>query len=468
MKKILIISDGDAGEHFIQRITETYTSENIYYVVQIKAKEYEDINPARFKFYEFDPTSFYKLSNLLKMEFVQVFIAMDNLLDVEVTIKNIRQIKKQLRIIVLNQWNMTNEDANVVLVNANEILASRLLDYLPNVPVIAQNVGIGEGEIMEVLVPFGSSFVYRHVGVIEQKNWRIVAIYRNRKLLMPSRRRMIQPNDLLVLVGDPAVLKSVYRAIKRELGQFPEPFGSNLYLYIDMNIVKHSSIKELVRRAVFVHTKFKNNLIIKIINPSDLDIIWYIKGFRSDSIVIDINYSLQDLDNSFEDDMKFYHIGLVMVSKEIFANDIMRNRLYEVHVPVLKIANRSFSGVKDSAIILSDNRDFEKISATIFDISEQMGFNINLYNYMNEHQEEKEQVIEHYYNLSTIFSKSIKVIKESDNPIKTLQQKENFIQILPFTFKLTKNRIFSLLSTDSEKLYHKLDNYHQIFIPVQL
>jgi hypothetical protein len=468
MKKILIISDGEAGEHFIQRIIETYTSENIYYVVQAKAKEYEDVNPARFKFYEFDSTSFYKLSNLLKMEFVQVFIAMDNMVDVEVTIKNIRSIKKQLRIIVLNQWNMTNEDANVVFINANEILASRLLDYLPNVPVIAQNVGIGKGEIMEVLVPFGSSFVYRHIGVIEQKNWRIVAIYRNKKLVMPSRRRMIQPNDLLVLIGDPAVLKSVYRAIKRELGQFPEPFGSNLYLYIDMNIVNHQTIEELVRRAVFVHTKFKNNLVIKIVNPSDIEIIWYIKQFRSDNIIINIDYDSTDLKEMFHDDIKLYHVGLVMVSSEIFANYEMRNTLYEAHVPVLKIANRSFSGVKDSALILSDNRDLEKISATIFDISEQMGFNIDLYNYLNEHQNEKEQVIEHYYNLSTIFSKSIKVIKESDNPIKILQQKDNFIQILPFTFKLTRKRIFSLLSTDSEKLYHKLDAYHQIFIPVQL
>ncbi|MBA3024893.1 MAG: potassium transporter TrkA, partial [Sulfurimonas sp.] len=212
MKKILIISDGSIGSHFINRVIKTYTSENIYYVIQPNAVEFEDANPARFKFYEFDPTSFHKLANLLKMEFVQVLIAMDNQTDVEVTIKNIRTIKKQLRIIVLNKWNMENEDANVVLVNSKEILSSRLLDYLPNVPVIAQNVGIGAGEIMEVLVPFGSSFVYRHIGVIEQKNWRIVAIYRNRKLVMPSRRRMIQPNDLLLLVGDPEVLKSVYRA----------------------------------------------------------------------------------------------------------------------------------------------------------------------------------------------------------------------------------------------------------------
>jgi hypothetical protein len=468
MKKILIISDGDAGKHFIQRVADTYTSENIYYVVELKAKEYEDINPARFKFYEFDPTSLYKLSNLLKMEFVQVFIAMDNMQDVENTIKNIRTIKKQLRIIVLDKWDMGNEDPNLVLINSYEILASRFIDYLPNVPVIAQNVGLGEGEIMEVLVPFGSSFVYRHLGVIEQKNWRIVAIYRNRKLIMPSRRRMIHPNDLLLLVGEPAVLKSVYRAIKRELGQFPEPFGSNLYLYIDMNKVDMTTIKELVRRAVFAHKKFKHDLIIKIINPGDIDIIQYIKGFQDDNIVIDIEFETFDVDASFHNDIKLYHIGLVIVSKDAFADYDTRNLLFEAQVPVFKISNRSFSTLKDAAVILGENRDLEKVSTTIFDISEQMGFNIELYNCLNEHQDEKEQVIEHYNNLSTIFSKSIKIYSDTQNPIRTLRQKENFIQILPFTQKMTQHKIYSLFSTDSERLYHKLDDYHQIFIPVQL
>ena len=402
------------------------------------------------------------------MEFIQVIIAMDNQTDVENTIKNIRVIKKQLRVIVLNQWNMHNEDANVVLVNANEILASRMLDYLPNVPVIAQNVGLGEGEIMEVLVPFGSSFVYRHIGVIEQKNWRIVAIYRNRQLLMPSRRRMIQPNDLLLLVGEPAVLKSVYRAIKQELGQFPEPFGTNILLYIDMNIVPHHKIEKLVRQAVYVHTKFKHDLIIKVVNPGNIEILQAIKEYRDLDIVVDIDYDTQSPQESFSNNVKVHHVGLVIVAAEMFADYHIRRALYDIHVPVLKLSNRSFSTVKDAALILSENRDLEKISATIFDISEQMNFNLELYNYVLEHQEEKEQVIEHYYNLSTIFSKSIKVIKENENPILALRKKENFVQILPFTSKLITRRSYALFSTDSEKLYFKLDDYHQIFIPVQL
>ena len=74
MKKILIISDGEIGEHFIKRITQTYTSENIYYVVQTKEKIYEDVNPSKFKFYMFDPTSLSKLSNLfLKDQSMSLF-----------------------------------------------------------------------------------------------------------------------------------------------------------------------------------------------------------------------------------------------------------------------------------------------------------------------------------------------------------------------------------------------------------
>ena len=214
--------------------------------------------------------------------------------------------------------------------------------------------------------------------------------------------------------------------------------------------------------------KFKHNLIIKVVNPSNIAVLQYIKEYRNSNVIVDIKYNNDNLTDTFFKDIKFYHVGLVIVSKEMFSNYKIRRTLYESHVPVLKISDRPFSSLKDAALILNDTRDLEKVSATIFDISEQMGFNIELYNYINEHQQEKEQVIEHYYNLSTIFSKSIKVIKESENPMRTLKQKENFIQILPFTQKLTARRIYSLFSTDSEKLYHRLDEYHQIFIPVQL
>ena len=467
MKKILILSSGNVGQHFIQRVIDTYTSENIYYVVEMKAGEYEGVNPARFKFFEFDPTSLYKLANILKMEFLQVFIAMDNKADVENTIKNVHSIKKHLRIIVMDEWGLEfGETGNVVPVNAKDILASKLIDFLPNVPVIAQNVGLGEGEIMEVSVPFGSSFVYKHLGVIQQKDWKIAAIYRNRKLLLPTRRRMIQPNDILLLIGEPRVLKTVYRVIKRELGQFPEPFGTSLYLLIDMTKNSRRVIEKLLNESVYMQERLGKELYIRVVNPNDIETLELIKERVNENTMLFVKYDDVPIQETILADKKRFHIGVTIVANATFYDYTMRKILYELRVPILKLSYKSQEKLKDVVLVVSDSREPEKISNTIFDFSEQFDLNIELYNYLKEHQDLKEQVIEHYYNLSAIFSKNIKVFKVEENPLRLLQKKENFLHVVPFSKKLLSRVIYSYLSTDSDLMYHYLQDHHQMFIPV--
>jgi len=468
MKKILILADGQTGQHFVERVADTYTSENIYYVVSMDKLDIPNAKPAQFKFYQFDPTSFHKLANLLKMEFMQVIIALKTAVDVEVSIKNIRTVKNQLRIVTLDPWGLEFDDPNIVVVNTNELLSSRLLDYLPNVPVIAQNVGIGEGEIMEVLVPFGSSFVYRHIGALEQNNWKIVAMYRNQRLILPSPKRMIQPNDLLVLVGEPSVLKTVYRAIKRELGQFPAPYGNNLYLYIDMAVEEGSSLPKLIKRTKYIHKNLGDKLYIRVVNATNIELLAKIKSHRTDDIVIEIDYTTKNYRDIILSDMKAMDIGLLMISSKLFAITELRQCLYESKVPVLKLSKKPFAKLKESMVILTDNRDLEKISTTIFDISSQLSFNLELFDFTQDRTDEKERIVEHYENLSVIFSKSIKIISQEANPIRYLKQKENFLYCLPFTEKMLDLPLYSLFSTDTEKLYHRLGDYHQLFIPTQL
>ncbi len=468
MKKILIISDSKIGHNFIQRAIDTFAKDNLYYVIHPNAEEFKNAPASRFKFFEFDPTSLYKLSNVLKMEFVQVFIAMKSPTDVEHTIANIRVSKKQLRIITVDHWEMDLEKYNVVKINTTEILASHMFDYLPNVPVVAQNVGLGEGEIMDVLVPFGSSFVYRHIGVIEQKNWRIVGIYRGGKLVLPDDRKMIHPNDQLLLVGEPSVLNSVYRAIKREIGQFPQPFGTNLYLFIDMIKDESGEIGYLVDKAIAVHEKFNNRLIIKVCNPSNLELLEKIKSRRSEQVVIDIDYQQSYIDDIVLNDVKQFDVGLIMVSSYMFAKDKMREILFDTNVPVLSLAKRSIEKIKDTVIVLNDNKDLEKISTTVFDFSSQMGYNIELLKNEVEESSEQDEIVEHYQNLSVIFSKNIHVNFHHDNPIRKLSKRENFLQCLPFTEKILESRSSTLFSSDIEELYHRLSDYHQLFIPIKI
>ncbi len=468
MKKILIISDSKIGQNFIQRAIDTFAKDNLYYVIQPKGIEFENAPPSRFKFFEFDPTSLYKLSNVLKMEFVQVFIAMKNPADIEQTIANIRATKKQLRIIVVDHWGMDLEAYNVAQINTTEILASHMFDYLPNVPVVAQNVGLGEGEIMDVLVPFGSSFVYRHVGVIEQKNWRIVGIYRGGKLILPDERKMIHPNDQLLLVGEPAVLNSVYRAIKREIGQFPQPFGRNLYLFIDMIKDDAKEVLNLVEKAIAVHENFSNRLVIKVCNPSSIKMLETIKSKRGESVVVDVDYQQSYIDDIIINDVKYYDVGLIMVSSNMFAKEKMREILFDTSVPVLSLAERSLDKIRDVVVVLNDNKDLEKISTTVFDFSAQMGYNLELLKSEDEESSEQDEIIEHYRNLSAIFSKNIHVDFHHENPIRKLSKRENFLHCIPFTENILEGKSSTLLATDIELLYHRLNSFHQLFIPIKI
>lgn len=468
MKKILIVSDGAIGHHYIERVMGTYTSENLYYVVQTHENDFQGYNPARYKFFQFDPTSFYKISNLLKMDFWQIILVMENMNDLEQTIKNIRLYKPSIRIIALDLWNAASPCDDIEWVNMQELVATNLIDYLPNIPVLAKNIGLGSGEIMEVIVPFGSSFVYRHIGSIEQKNWKIAAIYRNRQLIIPSDNKMIQPNDTLVLVGDPAVLRSIYRAIKRELGQFPAPFGSKIYLYIDMSIEKSFAVMALVRRSIFIQKKLRQPLIIKVVNPGDIDVLRMIKASVQPGVTIEICYDSKLDDGIVLEDIKRYHIGLFLVSHTAFSIKSIRKKLYAGNVPVLKLSERSFSSLKESVVILSEEGHIENISTTIFDVSSQFGFNLELIEYSHEEGAHKKEVIEHFNNLATIFSKSIHVSVQDENPIRTLRERENFLHVLPFTSKMFMNPFNAYFSTDPEVLYHKLDRNHQLFIPTQI
>ncbi|MDP3464240.1 MAG: TrkA C-terminal domain-containing protein [Sulfuricurvum sp.] len=469
MKKILIVSDGVIGRHFVQRVIGIHTSENIYYVIHPETEAvYEGYNSTRFKFFNFDPTSYYKISNVLKTDFTQAILAMENYTELEQTIKNIRLLKPNIRIIALDLWNTKSADDSVEWVNMQQVLALNLIDSLPNIPVLAQNIGLGNGEIMEVLVPFGSSFVYRHIGAIEQNNWKIAAIYRKRQLILPSDQKMIQPNDLLVLVGEPNVLKSIYRAIKRELGQFPAPFGSKLYLYIDMAYEKPKIMFELVRRSIYIQRKLGKPLLIKIVNPSNIENVQQIKLCAQEGVEIEIVYDVKVDEEMILGDIKKHHIGLFIVSQALFARRSVRKKLYKGNVPVLKLANRSFSTLKESVVILGEENHVEHISTTVFDVASQLGFNLQLIDYALEERDNITQAIEHFNNLSTIFSKSINVVKTEENPVRFLRENENFLQCLPFTGKMFENPIKRFFATDPDILYTKLDSYHQLFIPTQI
>ena len=465
MKKILIIADGILAKQFFFFFMETEAGENSYTIVTYKEETLPKKRPENFKFFEFDPTSYEKLAVILNEQFFQVMIIMSNKLDVKATYTNIRRVDSKVRIVIMDRWDLQIEDKRLLMLNSREILASRFTDHLPNTPIVAQNIGLGIGEIMEVSVPVGSSYAYRHLASIEQSKWRIAAVYRSNTLILPRPALMLLPNDLLLLVGDPKVLQSVFKSIKRELGQFPSPFGSSIYCLVDMLRMKDDEIDVLINDSLLLHSKLNSNkLHIKIINPTYSKTLEKIKSYSNHHINVLIDYFETNPRKVLRDDTEKMDIGLIVVMNTFFQKN--KRTLYKTKLPIFKMGKRGFGSLNQGVVLSNDAHEIEQESSVIFDVATQLSLELKLYSYNPDHENEKNSLIEHFDNLSKIFGREVDVVQSDKNPLIKLRNRDNILQFLPFSPKILEANFLSIFSTDMEKLHFKLADNYQLFIPI--
>ncbi|GHS88356.1 potassium transporter TrkA [Campylobacterota bacterium] len=469
MKRILILADGSAAEHFVARIVDTYTDTNLYDIVYYRGNVIES-GAIHCRFYRFDPTSQSKLREIFSREYVVAFVVMTDNLDTIQTYKNIRSLSKELKIYALDYGTLDDlgdDDDNFLRVSAVELLANRMVALVPNIPVSAQNVGLGQGEIIEVDVPFGSSYAYRHISHIEQKKWLIAAIYRSGALILPTPSFMVRPNDNLLLVGEPKILKTVYRAIKIESGQFPAPYGRAIYTIL--NIAKereHIAIREL-EDVLHIHKRLKNRkLHIKVINPNSWLMLEKLHSVKYENVYINIDYKNSDIAAVLRTEFVQFNIGLVIVGDDFFALRRNRSLLYKLQKPIWKLGQSLASKIKNATLLITSNPAMEQLSTVFFDLSSQLRISAVLYPSKGEEDGEN-AVVEHYENIAAIHSRSFDVKIDEENAVLRLRKEADHLLFFPFDKRMVKQNILDLLKPKrAERMYSVLSMHHQIFVPV--
>ncbi|PAF51644.1 TrkA C-terminal domain-containing protein [Helicobacter sp. 13S00477-4] len=473
MKKIVLIADGIVAKKFLDTVLEKYFSNNLYIIISKDESLIPAQIPGTFNFQIFDPTSAYRLLNTLDRDISDVFIIMEDPFERETVYEIIKSRYKDIRI-VLSAYEdeivspKIFEDEKVVLMEEASIIAGRLVARLPNVPLIPQGFGLELGEVMEIGVPFGSVFAYRHIGSIQQKNYKIVGIYRHQEFILSTYSTVIQPTDVLLVAGEPKVLDNVYRQIKSDIGQFPAPFGRDIYVYVDIILQSEKSVMRDIEQALYFHKHTKSDkLYIRVLNPANFDLLEKIKSLAQSDVNVTLDYNRLDFIAKLKKDSE-KKIGLVVIGKEIFSSRYCRKALFEIATPVLKTSWRNIKDVKESMVVLNEEmNEEENISSVIFDIAIQMDLGVALYDFDPDGYHQV-QIIQDYENLSRIFDKKININRtNSKNPILFLKEsKQPLLQFLPFEACITRTRFFWFLSTKVEKISFMLDNNPQIFIPI--
>jgi uncharacterized protein len=471
MKRILVVLDGVIAKKLISRMLEVNAISNSYDIVYMDDTIVPSKIPHNFLFYKFDPTSLSKLLTVInKNNHNEVMISLATKEETVSTIENIRYKNNSIPITILNNWELDFDDPNINIYNGIDVLSNGLLEKLPNIPVIAQNIGLREGEIMEMKIPFGSSYAYRYINSIEQKEWKIFGLYRNNKLVMLKKNLILKPNDTILIIGKPQVLTQVYKSMTIPKGQFPMPFGYNIYLYFDLILQEESDVLRSLYEAIEVNKTLQNkSMYIRIARPTNVHILRkiYDKVNIYDNIYIEIDYYNKGFDTLIPNDIQNYDIGLIIIDYKMFKYKDAMKSLYDIRIPILKLGYESFKHIQNISIFLNDPNSYEQISPIVFDIATQINTKINIFDYNPiEDKVFKNELETHFVNLGKIFNKQILIVKDNKNPIRELKKQSETIQILPLKKDMFNHRMFKLFNTDSDMLSFDINKHNQILIPI--
>ena len=472
MKNILILADGRVAEEFVRIVNSKRIAETSYLVVTPREFAFPSKPVAPMERLNLDPSSYSKMRQLFnRYDFSVVFILLDTLEEAGESLKNIRRIDERIRVVLLDSWNAFRKlkQNNTQIINSNEMLANQLYNLLPGVPVIARNVGLGEGEVMEVLVPFGSPFAYRHVGSIQQIKWRIAAIYRDNKLLLPNNATMIRPQDILLLVGRPQVLSNLYQRIQKRTGMFPEPFGRNLYLFLDLSRDRKQA-EAYLREALYLLEKLQEReLIIRVVKPGDFSLLQEIRSLESDRVNVQVDYTAQKDSTVLTGDMQRYDIGLIFLSLASLHKEEIFEQVHDLKKLVYLFGETPLPQVREAVILMSDEQEMEAISSTSFFISEALGLSLCLCCFDPEGDfTADKRIVEHFENLSHIFHYPVKIEERQANPVRELARMERVLQITPFVRRLKRGWRLPFLSTNVDDYLLEKIRHPKLLVPVEM
>ena len=471
MKNVLILANGDMAKHFVKWLGKSRIYSNQYYINCCQEnRECLSATIDNITYIDIDPTSYLRVKTLMeKVEFSTIFVVLEDKLEAKFTYKNIRFIDKKVFIVFVSKWDDLNfDDENLNLLNINEVMASSLYEKLPNVPLIAKNIGLGKGEIMEILIPLGSSFAFRHVGAISHRKWKIVAIYRQEKQIFPTNNTMIKPNDRLILIGNPLVLEEVYKRINLRQGVFPEPFGKNLYILVDMR-EKREDVLSQINEAIFLSNKLvKTKLFIRLINIVDMDNIKEIKNLQNDNIEVLVTYNDSEIFQDIDFDVSQYEIGLFILTQNIF-----KKRSYKEHIgffkrPIYIFGEERLYNIHKAVLLMGEELEMESLSTSVFDVSESLKLELSLCDYNPEGDfEETKKIIDHYETLSRLYSFKVNIEKKRANPIKELLAKDSVLHIAPYSKEISNVSWLNFFSTRLSKHILSIHKHPLLLIPVE-
>ncbi len=138
--------------------------------------------------------------------------------------------KIEIPIIVLWYGDQHVEDFeryNVKVINPLDVGVESVLLNIEKNYSKPTNIGLGQGEIVEVSITRRSHLVDRKMRYLKPNKWRVAAAYRDAKLIMPDGDFKLKVGDKAILVGEPKVIENIVNILTKGTPEFPLQYGQS-------------------------------------------------------------------------------------------------------------------------------------------------------------------------------------------------------------------------------------------------
>jgi Trk K+ transport system NAD-binding subunit len=122
------------------------------------------------------------------------------------------------------------EELGVLTISRPDSIASTLQTRLERGKRTTADVGLGQGEILEVTVLPNSPVIGKSMIDLSPQAWLVAAIYRKGHLVVPHGKTCVEEGDRVLLVGEPAILPAIADFFRAGESEFPLQFGNKIVI----------------------------------------------------------------------------------------------------------------------------------------------------------------------------------------------------------------------------------------------
>lgn len=254
------------------------------------------------------------------------------------------------------------EQFDVKVINPILIASESVLSIIQKNYARPNNIGLGNGEIVEIIIRRRSHIIDRKMRYLAPSRWKVAAAYRNGVFIIPDGDFKMQIGDKVILVGDPKVVENIVNILMIGKPEFPLQYGQSFAVLannlIDKDAVEINYFFNNTKAKKYLWYDIENHKVadtkeIEIINKAGCEFGGTLKNFRS------IVY-LQD-------------VGVLAISGSAGFGIFNRKLKYyfkKIHNPLLICRGRTFY---DEVIVLLNGYIPERLIETGAEVAAHFG-----------------------------------------------------------------------------------------------